>query len=207
VQQNIIRILIVEDHPAMRLGLKSILETEPDIKVVADTGDPTQILDLAAEHIPDVVLLDLEIPGTNHLTANVERLAKVETYQVVVLTAHDESKFIKQALMAGAVDVLSKSMNMDEIAERIRAAMRGETRTAQALASKEIVDYKPLTPREIEIVRLIGEGLTNKAIGNKLHCSDRTVSTHVRNMMQKMGVANRAGIVSEAIKRGELKDL
>jgi two-component system, NarL family, response regulator LiaR len=197
-----ITVLIVDDHAVVRRGIRALLEAEGDFQVAGEAGSGGEAVLLAADLAPDVVLMDLVMPEMDGVAAT--RLVKQQSprSQVIVLTSYHEDEHIYPAVRAGALSYLLKSVGLEELTEAIRKAARGEAvlhphvaaRLVQELhgASQETRHlYAALSEREREVLRLIAEGLPNAQIAERLVISERTVKSHVNNILGKLQVADR----------------
>ena len=206
-----IRILIVDDHPVVRDGLVAILSTQPDFAVICEAGAGGDAVQKANELKPDVILLDLEMPVMD----GVETLLKIRAAQpevrVIVLTAFDTDDRIMSAVRAGAKGYLLKGVPRDEIFKAVRVVGAGGSLLQQVIAEKlmrhiegagEDTAFEPLTGREMEVLRLLGQGKTNREIARALVISERTVKYHLSAIMGKLGVTNRTEAVTVAMRRG-----
>ena len=192
-----IRVLIADDHPLARAGLQELLRALGDIAVVGAAAGGDEALRLAAEREPDVVLMDLEMPGTDGIQATRELCTRRPAPAVVVLTSFSDRERILAALDAGAVGYLLKDAAPDELARAIRAAARGDApldpRAArELLAQRDRTRAGPqLTEREQEVLALVAQGLPNKLIARRLAISERTVKGHLTHIFERIGVADR----------------
>ena len=206
-----IRVVIVDDHPALREGLRTILATQPDIAVVGEAATGQQAVAQALALRPDVVLMDLELPELDGVEALRRIRERRPGTRVVVFTAFDEDKRVMSALEAGAQGYLLKGASREEIFQAVRAAHRGgvplqptvATTLLHRLATPRGTRERQavLSPREREVLQLLAEGLTNKAIAHRLVISERTVKFHVGSILAKLGVPNRAAAVRVALQR------
>jgi DNA-binding NarL/FixJ family response regulator len=193
----VIRVLIADDHPLARAGLEQLLGALDDIALVGAAADGDEALHLAAEHDPDVVLMDLEMPGKDGIETTRELRARRPSTAVVVLTSFSDHERILAALDAGAVGYLLKDADPDELARAIRAASQGDAplhpRAARALLDqREPQPAGPqLTERELEVLALVAEGLPNKLIARRLAISERTVKGHLTHIFERIGVTDR----------------
>jgi DNA-binding NarL/FixJ family response regulator len=193
----VIRVLIADDHPLARAGLQELLRALGDIAVVGAAAGGDEALRLAAEREPDVVLMDLEMPGTDGIQATRELCTRRPAPAVVVLTSFSDRERILAALDAGAVGYLLKDAAPDELARAIRAAARGDApldpRAArELLAQRDRTRAGPqLTEREQEVLALVAQGLPNKLIARRLAISERTVKGHLTHIFERIGVADR----------------
>jgi DNA-binding NarL/FixJ family response regulator len=196
MDQPLIRVLVVDDHPVLRAGLAQLLSGAEDIEVVGLGGDGAEAVSLARELSPDVVLMDLQMPQVDGVAATRQIVAE-ELAQVLVLTSYSDGERIVAALDAGAVGYLLKDAEPDDVLAGIRAVTRGESpihpkaarqllgaRTARATAPE-------LTPREAEVLGLVRQGLANKQIARRLGISERTVKAHLTSVFARIGVVDR----------------
>jgi DNA-binding NarL/FixJ family response regulator len=202
-----IRVLLVDDHPVVRAGLRGMLAPEPDIEVVGEAASTAEAVLQARAHQPDVVLMDLRMPGGDGARAIRLVLAERPQCRVVVLTTYDSDADILRAVDAGAIGYLLKDATCDELARAIRGARDGATMLAPAVAARLVARLHPatgLSPREVEVLRLASIGKTNAQIGDALFISEATVKTHLLRAFGKLGVPNRTAAVTAAIERGLL---
>jgi DNA-binding NarL/FixJ family response regulator len=200
-----ITILIVDDHAVVRRGARAFLEAQPDFAVVGDVGSGGEAVLLAADLAPDVVLMDLVMPGMDGVQAT--RLVKQKSpcSQVIVLTSYHEDEHIFPAIRAGALSYLLKDISLPDLADAIRKAARGEVVMHSRIAARvvqelegasqhdrhDMASYAHLSEREREVLRLIAEGLSNADIAARLVLSEKTVKSHVRNILSKLHLADR----------------
>ncbi|MEU0237046.1 response regulator transcription factor [Nocardiopsis sp. NPDC006198] len=209
-----IRVLLVDDHPVVREGIRGMLGAEPDLSVVGDAASGPEALALVAALSPDVVLMDLRMPGGDGVSATERITADHPGAHVLVLTTYDTDGDILRAVEAGATGYLLKDTPRAALADAVRAAARGETVLTGRVAGKLLSGMRQrtappaavLSPRETEVLRLAAEGRTNAAIGRALHISQTTVKTHLVRVYDKLGVGDRTAAVSRAIRRGLLPD-
>ncbi len=205
----VIRVLVVDDHPVVRGGLVGWLEAQPDLSVVGEAGDGTEALARVAATSPDVVLMDLRMPGMDGVTAT-ERLASAHPgVRVLVLTTYDTDADIVRAVEAGATGYLLKDVPLPQLADAVRAAARGETVLAPPVAARLVSRLRAPavdapTAREIEVLRGVARGLTNAEIGRELFIGEATVKTHLLRVFAKLGVDDRTRAVMVAVERGLL---
>lgn len=193
-----IRVVLVDDHSMVRLGLEQLLSAADGIEVVGTAGDGREALKIVQMTNPDVVLMDLQMPDVDGVTATRRIVAADESVQVVVLTSFSDSERIVAALDAGAVGYLLKDAEPEDLLDGVRAAARGESPlhpraarqllTARSASRGSQVD---LTPREAEVLGLVRQGLANKQIARRLGISERTVKAHLTSTFQRIGVADR----------------
>jgi DNA-binding NarL/FixJ family response regulator len=204
-----IRVLIVDDHPVVREGVRAMLAAEPDIEVAGQAGSGAEAVAFAREQPCDVVLMDLRMPGTDGVAATSQILATDPAARVVVLTTYETDADILRAVEAGAVGYLLKDSPPADVAGAIRAAARGETVLAPSVAARLITHVRrpqrdALSAREVEVLRLVALGMTNAEIGRRLYISEATVKTHLLRLFGKLGVSDRTAAVTTAITRGDL---
>ncbi|MEQ4304065.1 response regulator transcription factor [Plantactinospora sp. B6F1] len=204
-----IRVLLVDDHPVVRDGLRGMLHTEPDLEVVGEAGSGQEAVALARVHRPDVVLMDLRMPGMDGVQATGEILRESRSSRVVVLTTYESDADILRAVEAGAIGYLLKDATRVELAAAIRAASRGETTLAPSVAGRLVRRVRaPATPalsaREVQVLGLVAEGRTNAEIGRALHISEATVKTHLLRTFSKLDVSDRTAAVTTAMGLGLL---
>jgi DNA-binding NarL/FixJ family response regulator len=208
---SMIDVLVVDDHPIVRSGIVGLLEIEPDITVVGEAGDGRSALSIAASVRPDVVLMDLRMPVLDGVGATAEILAVQPACRVLVLTTYDTDDDIIRAVEAGAAGYLLKDTPRAELVAAVRAAARGETVLAPPVAARLVSRLRApapppalLTPREVEVLALVAQGLSNAAIGARLHIGEATVKTHLLRSFAKLGVDDRTRAVTTAMERGIL---
>jgi NarL family two-component system response regulator LiaR len=210
---NPITILLVDDHEVVRQGVRFFLETHPDFLVVAEADSGRTAIKLAEENIPDIVLMDLIMPemGGVEATRRIKDLSPRS--QIVVLTSYHEDEHIFPALQAGAVSYVLKDVSMEELAEVIRRAVRGEATLHPRVAARviqelhgsrtqELNPFTELTNRELEVLKLIANGLSNSEIAEKLVISENTVKGHVSNVFSKLHLADRTKAAVYAWQKG-----
>lgn len=202
-----ITVLLVDDHPVVREGLRGMLAAEDDLSVVAEAGGAAEAVAAVRAHEPDVVLMDLRMPGGDGVEATARVLAQRPATRVVVLTTYDTDADILRAVEAGAAGYLLKDASRAELAQAIRAAARGETVLAPSVAAKLVSRMRSpadLSRREIEVLRLVARGRTNAEIGRELMISEATVKTHLLRTFGKLDVSDRTAAVTAALERGIL---
>lgn len=206
-----VRVLIVDDHPVVRDGLRGMLQAQPDLEIVADAANGHQALAAVARHDPDVVLMDLRMPELDGVEATRRIRADHPSVKVLVLTTYDTDADILHAIEAGATGYLLKDAPREQLFSAVRAAARGETVLAPTVAAKLVhsirdrPDHEQLTARELDVLRLVADGLTNRAIASRLHISEATVKTHLVHTYAKLGVDDRTAAVMAALERGLLR--
>jgi len=212
-----IRVLIVDDHLIVREGLRLILETEVGFDLIGEAADGAEAIKLAAELEPDVILMDLRMPGMDGLTA-IQHLRKEQpSIAVVILTTFNEDDLMRRGLGLGARGYLLKDTDRATLFNTIRAAARGETLlnplvVSQLLNTKlqkkylgDVPNDFELTDREIEVLKAVAKGGTSKEIAYQMGITERTIKAHLSNIYTKMGVESRTAAVSEAMRRGLLE--
>ncbi len=207
-----ISVLIVDDHPIVRQGLRTLLELQADLTVVGEAANGKAAVDLAARLKPDVVLMDLVMPELDGISATSQINAMGQGIRVIALTSFVEDNRIIPAIQAGAVSFLLKDVSPTDLMEAIRAAYHGEARLHpqvirklmnQVIAQPESTQTAPdLTGRELEVLRLVAEGLSNREIAARLVISEKTVKTHISNLLSKLGQEDRTRLAIYAIKKG-----
>ena len=203
-----IRVLLADDHPVVREGLRGMLAAEPDIEVVGEAASGPEAVALAERLRPDVILMDLRMPGGD----GVEATRRLAGTTVVVLTTYDSDTDILRAVEAGAAGYLLKDTPCAVLADRVRAAARGETVLAPTVAGRLLVRMRgesaarteQLSTRETEVLALVAQGLTNADIGRRLYVGEATVKTHLLRACTKLGVSGRTAAVTKAIETGAL---
>ncbi len=204
-----IRLIIVDDHPIVRDGLRGMLDGDPDLEVVGEASDGVEALAVVAKLQPDVVLMDLRMPGGGGAAAIRALADRGETARVLVLTTYDTDADVVPALEAGATGYLLKDAPREELVRAIRAAARGETVLAPSVATKLVSQLRApahdtLSERELEVLTLIAQGETNRGAAARLFISEATVKTHLLHIYEKLGVNDRAAAVATAYERGLL---
>ena len=207
-----IDILVVDDHPIVREGMVAILESQADFNVVAEAGNGAEALDLYKRHSPNVVMMDLQMPGTDGV-AGIQGIRGYDPEaKIVVLTAYDTDERILQAVQAGARGYLLKGAPRDDIFRAVRVVNMGGSLLEPAVAGKLLSHVggimrgenkeDELTSRELDVLRLMSKGLRNKEIATELFITERTVKFHANSIYQKLDVNGRTEAVSRAIQRG-----
>ncbi len=200
-------VLIVDDHPVVREGLRAVLSAERDLEVVGQCGRGDEAVRLAGELRPGVVLMDLRLPGLDGVEATA-RIVASGSANVLVLTTYDSDGDIIRALAAGATGYLLKDAPREELARAVRAAAQGETVLAAPVAARLVTRMREpsaaLTPRELEVLRCLARGLSNPDTGRELYISEATVKSHVTRIFDKLGVTDRTAAVLAAIANGIL---
>jgi len=202
-----IRLLIAEDHTVVRDGLVAILRQEPDFEVVAETGDGRQAVEFWKLHRPDVALMDLRMPSLDGVNAIYEIRAANPGARIIILTTFDGDEDIYRGMRAGARSYLLKDVRREELFQCIREVHAGRTFVPPAVAVKlaERLTSEGLTPRELEVLRLVAIGKPNKLIGAELDISEVTVKSHVQSLFRKLNVLSRTEAIAVANRRGLLR--
>jgi NarL family two-component system response regulator YdfI len=209
-----IRVLIADDHMVVREGLRAILEAAPDLTLVGEAADGLEAVRLAGELSPDVVLMDLRMPGVDGIEAIRQIKARYPAVEIVILTTYDDDEYIVRGLRAGARGYLLKDTGRQALFEVIRAAARGESLLSPAvvqkvvahLAEPESVGVEGLSEREREVLALLTQGLANKEIATRLYITERTVKAHVSSIFNRLGVNSRTEAVAVALRSGLVPD-
>jgi DNA-binding NarL/FixJ family response regulator len=206
---DVIRLLVVDDHPVVRDGIVGMVASAPGIEVVGEASDGAEAVRRTVALSPDVVLMDLRMPGTDGVAAIRELQRLGSSARVVVLTTFDADADVLPAIEAGATGYLLKDAPRDELLRAIRAAAVGDAVLAPSVASRLVGRFRAseqalLTPRELEVLALVADGATNRVAGERLHLSEATVKTHLLSIYGKLGVGDRAAAVAEGFRRGLL---
>jgi DNA-binding NarL/FixJ family response regulator len=204
------RILIADDHGIVRSGVRMLLESQPDVEVIAEAADGAEARDLAIRERPDLAILDVKMPKLTGLQATREIKEQAPEVAVLILSMYDDERYLFEALKAGASGYVLKAQADTELLAAIHAVDRGEpflTPEAQRALIKDVLGQgsvrdEELTPREQEVVKLVAEAHTNKQIAEILHLAEKTVENHRSNAMRKLGMRDRVELVRYAIRRG-----
>jgi DNA-binding NarL/FixJ family response regulator len=199
-----IRILIVDDHPLLREGVVSLVEKEADMVIVAEASNGKEALQLFQQHIPDITLMDLRLPGMDGIDVIAAILAEFPNAKIIVLTTFSGDAQILRALKAGARGYLLKDMLRKELLDAIRTVQAGRKRIPPEIAAQiaEHASDTTLTRRELEVLQLIASGNPNKLVADKLSVTQDTVKMHVKSILSKLGANDRTHAVAIAVKRG-----
>ena len=205
-----VRVLLADDHLVVRAGLRAMLDPVPDLEVVGEAGDGAEALSLAGSLRPDVVLMDLRMPGTDGVTATARLRELHPRVSVLVLTTYDTDADILRAIEAGATGYLLKDATRDELLGAIRSAAAGRSILASGVASRLLGRMRgpapaTLSAREIEVLELVARGRTNKEIARRLHLSEATVKTHLLHVFSKLQVEDRTQAVTTALEAGVIR--
>ncbi|MEG0258843.1 MAG: response regulator transcription factor [Lysinibacillus sp.] len=217
------KIIIVDDHQLFREGVKRILDFEDTFDVVAEGDDGTRVIDLYTENLPDVVLMDINMPGKNGVEATAELVEVYPEARVIMLSIHDDETYVTHALKSGALGYMLKEMDADEIVEAIKIVANGGSYLHPKVTKNLVAEFRRLsehenkgnfhqteirrpfhllTKRECEVLQLLTDGQSNRTIGETLFISEKTVKNHVSSILQKMNVNDRTQAVVTAIKNG-----
>ncbi|MCH8910762.1 MAG: response regulator transcription factor [Chloroflexi bacterium] len=207
-----IRVLIADDHPVVRSGLRALIETETGMEVVGDAADGKEAIEKAGQLLPDIVLLDLMMPGVSGLEA-IEGIQKYDSdIHILVLTSFDQDDLLFPAIKTGAHGYLLKDSSPEDLLRAIRQVSRGESSLHPTIARKLIREFSgssretnpavPLSTRERDVLELLALGLSNQEIANSLTISERTARKHVSNILDKLHVSNRTQAALFAVHRG-----
>jgi len=214
-----IRVLVADDHALFRQALRGILSTEPDLELIGEAGDGEEAVRMAAELVPDVVLMDVRMPKLAGIEAARQISTELPTTKIVMLTVSDDDSDLFEAIKAGASGYLLKEVDPAEIADAVRQIHSGQSLLSPAVASKLVSEFAALskradekamrpslTDRELQVLTLAADGLTNRQIGRRLEISENTVKNHIRNILEKLHLHSRMEAVLYAV-REELIDL
>ncbi len=211
-----IRVLLADDHAVVRQGIRRFLEEADDIEVVAEAANGREALERIREHRPDVAVVDIRMPEMSGVEVTRRIRERYPQTRVLILTAYDDDPYVFALLQAGADGYVLKTASGDELVQAVRTVYQGQSALSPEIATKVVRQavtgkpataadqVEPLTPRELDVLRLAAKGLTNKAIGHQLGISHRTVQGHLASIYGKLGVSSRTEAVTEAIRRGWL---
>jgi len=206
-----IKIVIVDDHEVVRKGLSAYISVQDDIQIVGEASDGTQVLNLCQKVKPDVVLMDLVMPGMSGIEAVRELRLKAPEIKIIALTSFQEPDLVKEALREGAISYLLKNVSGEDLSTAIRSAMAGKPTLAPevtidlVMGEKKKESFEALTLREKEVLKLMVEGNSNPDIAEKLFISRSTARAHVSNILAKLGVTNRSKAVAFALRNKLVK--
>ena len=210
-----IRVLIVDDHALFRRGLMLVLESEDGIDVVGEAEDGEDAITKAEALAPDVVLMDVRMPRVSGIEATRRLAETLPTTKIIMLTVSDEEADLYEAIKAGATGYLLKEISIEEVADAVRAVTQGQTLISPSMASKLIVEFTNmakratdrqqvpaprLTDRELDVLRLVAQGITNREIAGQLYIAENTVKNHVRNILEKLHLHSRMEAVLYAVR-------
>ena len=210
-----IRVLIVDDHALFRRGLMLVLESEDGIEVVGEADDGEDAIAKAEQLAPDVVLMDVRMPRISGIEATRRLSEMLPTTKIIMLTVSDEEDDLYEAIKAGATGYLLKEISIEEVADAVRAVVQGQTLISPSMASKLIAEFTNLakratdrqqvpaprlTERELDVLRLVAQGITNREIAEQLFIAENTVKNHVRNILEKLHLHSRMEAVLYAVR-------
>lgn len=210
-----VQVVLADDQGMIRSGLRALLESAPDIRVVGEAGDGAAAVALAEAHQPDVVLMDIRMPGLDGIEATRQIRTGHPGVAVIVLTTYDVDEYVVAAVRAGAVGFLLKDGDADDLIQAVRVAARGDAVVEPSALRRLLATFAAtpdparggsppggLTPRELEVLALVGRGLSNIEISERLYVSETTTKTHIGNLLAKLGARNRAHLVITAYESG-----
>ena len=205
-----IRVVLTDDHPVVRSGIRQLLEKTSEIVVVGEASDGAEALHLVSELSPDVLLLDMELPGETGVQVAQQLQAAGSPVRILALSAHDDEQYIVGLLASGAAGYLTKEEALETIADAVRGVAHGEDGWLSRRAAAQVAAWarkgsshtNGLTQREIEVVRLAARGWTNDHIAETLTISERTVRFHLTNVYSKLGVGTRGAVIAWAVRAG-----
>jgi two-component system NarL family response regulator len=210
-----LRVLIVDDHALFRRGLQMVLRQEADIDVVGEAADGHEAVEKAQELMPDVVLMDVRMPGQSGIKATEQIRDNIPHAKILMLTISDEEADLYDAIKAGASGYLLKEISIDEVADAVRSVWAGQSRISPSMASKLLTEFAAmsrraeerqqlpaprLTDREMEVLKLVAQGMNNRDIAKELFISENTVKNHIRNILEKLHLHSRMEAVVYAVR-------
>jgi DNA-binding NarL/FixJ family response regulator len=214
-ERQVLRVLIVDDHALFRRGLQMVLQQEEDIEVVGEAADGAEAIEQAVELMPDVVLMDVRMPKRSGIEATQQIRDSLPHAKILMLTISDEEQDLYEAIKAGASGYLLKEISIEEVADAIRSVWAGQSRISPSMASKLLSEFAAmskraderqqvpaprLTEREMEVLRLVAQGLNNRDIAAQLFISENTVKNHIRNILEKLHLHSRMEAVVYAVR-------
>jgi DNA-binding NarL/FixJ family response regulator len=208
-----IKVLLVEDHDLVRAGIRALLGTMPGVNVVAEAGDGARALELVGQYRPDVVLMDIALPGANGLTTTAHITEHFPGVRVIMLSMHVNDLYVSQALQAGALGYILKNASFSELEQALRTVARGEAYLSPPVSKHLAMDYirrargepsslEQITPRQREVLKLIAEGRTTQQMADLLQVSVKTIESHRAQLMERLEIYDVAGLVRYAIHMG-----
>jgi two-component system, NarL family, response regulator LiaR len=211
-----ITVILVDDHEMVRRGVRAFLETQADITVVAEAGSGEEAVRLAVEHAPDVALMDLIMPGMDGVDATRSLTTRSPRTKVIMLTSYHDDEHIFPAIRAGALSYVLKEVGPEELADAVRKAAAGEAVLHPRVAARVVRElhgarrdepnvFHELSDRELEVLKLIAEGLSNAEIAGRLYVSEKTVKSHVSNILGKLHLADRTQAAVYAWRQGVVR--
>jgi two-component system NarL family response regulator len=212
-----IRVVVCDDHALFRRGLMMVLEDEPDLEVLAEAADGKEAVDACIDLAPDVVLMDVRMPGLSGIDATQKIRESLPTVKVIMLTVSDDEEDLFGSIRAGAAGYLLKEISIEEVADAIRSVLRGESLISPSMASKLLAEFAVLsgggrreapaprlTERELEVLEKVAEGMSNREVAGVLGISENTVKNHVRNILEKLHLHSRMEAVLYAVRENLL---
>lgn len=204
---DVVRVVIADDHPVVRDGLRAMLDTDPDIEVVAEAATGLEAVSMARVHRPHLVLMDLRMPELDGAAATERIRAEFADVSVLILTTYDNDTDIDRAIGAGATGYLLKDARRDDLFRAVRLAAQGESVLAPPVAARVLgwmhaPSARSLSSRELEVLQAVAEGLSNRDIALRLHLSEATIKTHLLHVFAKLDVDNRTAAATAALARG-----
>ncbi len=211
--QETIKILVTDDHPLFRKGISHMLNAQPDMKVVGEANDGREAVALAQELMPDLILMDVQMPNCNGLEATRLIMKDMPYVKIVMLTFSDDDHSLFEAIKSGAQGYLLKNLEPDELAGMLRGVFKGEAPISRTTASRILREFnrqskgnapsiKDLSPREVELLRLVAGGASNHEIAEELTITEHTVKNHLRNILDKLHLKNRVQAAVFAVREG-----
>jgi DNA-binding NarL/FixJ family response regulator len=213
------RILLVDDHVLFRKGMARLIDSQPDFEVVAEAEDGNQAVQFARRFKPDLILMDIHMPELDGQEATRQIIDEWPEAQIIMLTVSDDDQDLFKAIRNGALGYLVKKIEPEELFARLRGVTQGEAPLSRVMASRILREFarlgtespppdstRSLTPRERQVLRLVSKGLTNKEIGAQLHIAENTVKNHLRNILEKLHLQNRAQAAAYAVREGLVDD-
>lgn len=208
-----LRLLLVDDHALFREGLRGLFEYEPDFEIVGEADDAARALDAARSLHPDLVLMDIDLPDEDGIAVTRQLKAELPETAVVMLTVHDDTEKLMDAVKAGAGGYLVKNIRSAELLEALRGLSRGEAAISRRMATRILEEFRreqpapdepeaELTPRELEVLELVAARLSNKEIAAKLYLSEHTVKNHLKNILGKLHLRSRRQAAAYGVARG-----
>ena len=209
-----IRVLLVDDHAIIREGLRSLLEKQPEMEVVADTGDGRKAFDLVRELLPDIIIMDITMPGLNGIEATRRIVEEFPAVKVIALSIHSKRRYVADMLSAGAAGYVLKECLFDELVQAIKAIATGGRYLSPRIADVVVSDYvkrlsttvespfEALKTREREVLQLVAEGKSTKQIALDLHLSTKTIEANRRQIMEKLNIHSVAELTKYAVREG-----
>jgi DNA-binding NarL/FixJ family response regulator len=209
-----IKVLLVDDHAIIREGLRSLLEKQPDMEVIADTDDGRKAIELVRELLPNIVIIDISMPGLNGIEATRQITAEFPQIKVIALSIHSKRRFVADMLSAGATGYILKECLFDELVQAIKAVAAGGRYLSSRITDVVVSDYvkrlsaaadspfEALTTREREVLQLVAEGKSTKQIALELHVSTKTIEANRRQIMEKLNIHSVAELTKYAVREG-----